>query len=458
MQIALLTVAALCLTQQDPQEPHLGLRSNVLIILADDVGVEALQRYGRHSGQFANTPNIDALAEQGLLFQRAWVAPECSPTRATLQTGRYGCRTGIGRVIGAGTVSLNASSENLAPALSASGYRTAAFGKWHLSATSNPCSPIVAGGYDWFEGTVDTVVSSYCSWNKLTVSSGCANPTTSLSQTYMPSAIFNAASSWVGEGRGSSDPWMVYCAPQAPFERHHVPPADLHNQPLAAASCSSSLQPLRAFMAALEAMDTKIGHALAKITAGQSKLGQYRPWYTNTTVIFMGDNGSPNDVSNLINCWPPWRAKGTLFEGGINVPLIIAGAGVRPELRGQVSYQLVNSVDIYATALDIAGKRIPAGSDGVSLLPVLQGSDVPVRNWIYAETFDNVKPPVPCSDHRWTMRDSRYKFIEHIEWQAFFDLQNDPRELNPIPIPQNPGDPGWQSFRMFLREMPCKCQ
>ncbi len=121
---------------------------NVLILVADDLGVNLVGAYAKGADP-APTPNIDALAARGVLFRRAWSNPLCSPTRATIQTGRYSFRTGIGWLIPVlhKGPALDPSKMTLPDLLgSRAGYATAAFGKWHLGNRSNGgmLSPIVA--------------------------------------------------------------------------------------------------------------------------------------------------------------------------------------------------------------------------------------------------------------------------------------------------------------------------
>ena len=105
------------------------LRPNVLLIVADDLGVDRIGAYQEHP-QPAHTPIVDELAADGLLFRNAWSNPTCSPTRATLLTGRYSFRTGVGRAItyAGGTFELPVTEQSLARSL-APAYATAAAGK-----------------------------------------------------------------------------------------------------------------------------------------------------------------------------------------------------------------------------------------------------------------------------------------------------------------------------------------
>src|SRR5206468_7387156 len=128
-------------------------RQNILLIIADDYGVDSSSLYNTNaSASLPPTPTIASLAQSGVLFRNAYVNPVCSPTRACLITGRYGFRTGIGDVIaGAGSPTLTAAEFTLPEAFAANasyGYQLAHFGKWHLN--NAPSSPNNIGGWPHF--------------------------------------------------------------------------------------------------------------------------------------------------------------------------------------------------------------------------------------------------------------------------------------------------------------------
>ena len=147
----------------------------------------------------------------------------------------------------------------------------------------------------------------------------------------------------------------------------------------------------------------------------------------NTYVLFMGDNGTG---SNAVR--PPFRpgyAKGTLYNGGIHVPFMISGPGVA---SGAVSNALVNSADLFATLLELAGidsaEVVPEGItvDSVSLVPYLSDPDrESIRQWAYADSFTT---DTGVESGAYTMRNQRYKLLVDQGVEHFFDLQADPYE------------------------------
>ena len=129
---------------------------NVLILVLDDIGVDGLNAYGLGT-DLPSTPNIDALASKGVVFDNAWSNPVCSPTRATIQTGRYPLHTGVGYTVTEYAQELELSEVTIPEMLKLTGTNitSGAFGKWHLGNSSNggSSSPNLAG-YDHYEGAL----------------------------------------------------------------------------------------------------------------------------------------------------------------------------------------------------------------------------------------------------------------------------------------------------------------
>ena len=134
-------------------------------------------------------------------------------------------------------------------------------------------------------------------------------------------------------------PWVLYLAFNAPHQPFHAPPQSLHTYHLYGAPNAT---PSQHYRAAVQAMDTEIGRLLASLSPTTR---------ARTTIIFTADNGSPNEA--VTAPFEPGKAKGTLFEGGINVPLIVSGPGVRQP--GRECAHLINSVDVYPTVIESAG-------------------------------------------------------------------------------------------------------
>ena len=417
---------------------------NILLIFGDDMGVETLASY-RLGDNPPTTAALDELANQGLRFTNFWSQPVCSPTRATVITGRYGFRTGIGRAVGNGPLMPDppakpewASYErprggmgvpgeppfSLLPeefslpmafkAIADPGYATAAIGKWHLADASNGWvdHPNLVG-FDHFSGLIEGATDSYFTWNK--VVDGEVTGATG----YTPIDKADDAILWI-DARGD-DPWFLWFAFNLPHSPLHLPPEETWQ------SDYSHLDPeslpdeaARAYYAAMiEAMDTQIGRILTSLDPGVRD---------NTYVIFLGDNGTGG--TNVGAPFRTGRAKSTIYEGGVNVPFIVTGPGVA---RGAVSEVLVNSTDLFVTVMEMAGidpaEVIPneVTQDSVSFSYALSNPDTPSRrDWLYADRFNGGFQGVETADY--AMRGQRYKLVRFRGEEELYDLREDPYE------------------------------
>ena len=389
----------------------LAQSENVLIIVADDMGVDILKCYGEGS-KFPPTPTIDGLRESGMLFRNAWSNPICSPTRATVQTGRYGFRTGVGGTVGQDSPNGLPLSETIVPELldlnPTLGYSHAAIGKWHLTSEDQ-------GGYDapnlygysHYSGSI-WQLEDYFDWSK--TEDGETFQTT----TYTTTDNANEALEWINDQE--ENPWFMWLAFNAPHRPFHAPPDELHSYDL-----SGSPPDWLLYRAMVEAMDMEMSRLFASMSPEVLE---------KTNVIFLGDNGTP--ASAILAPFDPVRGKGTLYEGGVNVPLIISGP--RVALPGTESDALVSTVDLFATALEMMGVDVEAtlppetALDAVSLLPVLKEPTIEPREFVYSELFNYLSPQ---DTHGQTIRNvAGYKLIRFtvLETEEFYDLVLDPFE------------------------------
>lgn len=383
--------------------------NNVLLVLIDDAGRDRVAAYEAHPSP-GRTPTLDRLAEQGVLFRNAWAAPLCSPSRARILTGRYGFRTGIGtNVINPSGMGLLPEEFTLAEAMKAGGHRTAGVGKWHLSHSSQwPMHPLQEG-FDFWVGNRGNI-NDYYSHFRVVQGMG-ANSTRYATRQNIDDALR------LIEGF-EDDPWFVYLSVYAPHNPLHRPPRDLLEIPVAAGATDAELH-----KAMVEAFDTE----LARLLSGMTDSVRER-----TSVIFLGDNGTQGDAVEAP--WDPLKAKGTLFEGGVGVPLIIAGAGVTAP--GTECRALVDSTDLFATCLELAGipldSVLPQGHvhDSVSLVPYLSQPHQPaLRPWQFAEYFAPNHPAVKLG-HFQALRIGRYKLVHNVLLGSddLYDLEADPME------------------------------
>lgn len=406
------TITTLSAAEPSPQ--------NILFIIGDDIGLDPLGLYGL-GPEPPSTPTLDSLAANGVLFRNVWATPLCSPTRAALITGRYGFRTGVGYTITPSTPSsgvLSTSEFTLPKALEAGGaaHALAAIGKWNLGNTGtgywDPDNPILQG-FDYYAGNLShTIFPDYFLWEKV-VNDTSLEEVVTMSEVYATTDNVNDAISWIGSQ--GSDPWFLWLAFNAAHSPFHKPPNDLHSYDHLDDPPDGS--PVPYYKAMIESMDTEIGRLLASLAP--DVLAQ-------TTVIFLGDNGTPREVTEY---YDPRRVKFTIYQGGVMVPLILSGPSI--VLPGREVVAPVNATDLFATILELAGVNVPevippnVVIDSLSIVPYLEDPDQePLRRWIFSERFLNGT----SSDGK-TVRTNAFKLMHFDDGDVeFYDLVNDPLE------------------------------
>lgn len=340
---------------------------NVLLIVADDLGVDVLETYALGGTNLPSTPTIDQLAAQGLTFEFAYASPTCSPTRANIQTGRYGIRTHVGSGTQPWETAALADEEiTLAEMLSAGTndlYTSGAFGKWHLATNfvGGPTAPNDQG-YDRFDGALYNLYQDgsfdFFDWKRVT------DGVITQSNTYATSAMVNVTRNWIN---ATPEPWFAYLPFHAPHSPYHEPPSHLHDVDLTGADPDSNPRPL--YDAMIEAMDSELERLFKSIPPDV---------LARTTIIFMGDNGTPGECTEPP--FAPEHAKGTPFEGGVRVPLIVSGANVTAQ--GRTTSALAHAVDLLPTIADLVDVDLAATMpgvvlDGVNLAPLLTDPGAP---------------------------------------------------------------------------------
>ena len=369
---------------------------NILLIIADDLGKDAINGYQEGSIK-PNTPNIDAIRNNGLLFSNFWVNPTCTPTRASIITGKYGYHTGVK---GVGDV-LNASETVIQKYINENTngkYATAVVGKWHLSGNNSSFNP-ESFGIDYYAGLIRGAVDNYYQW-QLT-----EDAATSLQTDYITEVFTDLAINWVNN---QSKPWFLWLAYNAPHTPFHVPPGNMHNQGTLP-EYISGMDATPYYMAAIEAMDFQIGRLLENIPADEKE---------NTIIIFIGDNGTPNQVAQ--SPYTSLTVKNTLYQGGINTPMFIAGKGVS---RTGTEDQLLTGTDLFATIAQIAGISVNEYHDSKDFKNLFAQSSI-IRKYQYSELKDG-------SAESWTISNGTYKLlIKSTVNEEMYHLSSDPYEQN----------------------------
>lgn len=334
-------------------------RPNILVIVSDDQGYADT---GFQGAKDIPTPHLDRLAKSGIRFTSGYVThPFCSPTRAGLMTGRYQQRFGHERNPFYDPTDHREglpTSETLLPArLRAAGYVTGWIGKWHLGAAPEFAPQkrgfmetygFIGGGHRYREWKENAAVEYTVPVERNGVA---VEPPAHLTE-----ALGREAAAFVRRHPG--EPWFLYLAFNAPHTPNEPTPERL-------ARFSSIADPLRQkYAAQVSLMDDAIGAALGALRdSGQE---------SRTLVFFFSDNGGPVGINGSDNT-PLRGVKGNVYEGGVRVPFVIAWPG--KITGGRNDDRPVSSVDVFATALALAGAPMPTDKkyDSVNLLPYLTG-------------------------------------------------------------------------------------
>ncbi len=391
----LLSIALLCnCKQEDDTVDTTPDTPNILLIIADDMGKDATAGFSEGSVK-PSTPNLDKIKDEGLVFNNLWVYPTCSPTRAAIITGKYGYRTGV-----KWANDVMPTSEKILQKLISeetdNAYASAIVGKWHLSGETSTVNP-ESFGLDYYSGLVRGGVQDYYQWQLSEDGSG------SLQTEYTSQVFTDLAIDWVNN---QSKPWFLWLAYNAPHTPFHTPPTAMHSQGNLP-DYTTGADPIPYYMAAIEAMDFQIGRLLAAIPEEE---------LANTVILFLGDNGTPNQVAQA-----PYAnntVKGTLYQGGVNVPMFISGKGVN---RTGQDNSLICATDLFTTIAELAGANLSEMHDSKSFKPLLSGAATH-RAFQYAEMNNG-------TDDLWAISDGAYKLIINANGnQEMYDLVSDPYE------------------------------
>jgi arylsulfatase B len=368
---------------------------NILLIIADDLGKDAIKGYNEGSIK-PNTPNIDAIRMKGLIFNNFWSNPVCTPTRSCILTGKYGYRTNV-----KGSSDILAQSEtslqNYINTNTNNKYATAIVGKWHLAGANNSYNPETMG-IDYYSGIIRGVVSDYYQWTL--TEDGIATT----QNNYVTEALTTTSINWINQQTKPWFMWLAYNAPHTPF---HVPPSNMHSQGVLPAY-TTGMNGTPYLMASIEAMDFQIGRLLSSMSTEKRD---------NTIIIFIGDNGTTNQVAQ--SPYLSSKVKSTVYQGGINVPMFVSGKGVT---RTGAENNLIDATDIFSTIAEVAGVNVSQINDSKSFKSLFTNSST-IRKYQYSEIKDG-------TDDMWAISNGIYKLIVSATGakQLYF-LTTDPYEV-----------------------------
>lgn len=348
---------------------------NVVLIFADDLGYGDLGCYGSR----LRTPNIDRLAAEGVRFASYYSAnPVCSPSRASLLTGRYPTRVGVPRVLNAkDTTGLPHSEKTLAEILKARDYKTMCVGKWHLGHLP-PYLPTSRGFDEYFGIPYSNDMNPRWLMRNTEVIEEQATLET-LTPRYTEHAL-----RFIGDSKAG--PFFLYF----PHTYPHIP--------LAASDRFRGKSPVGIYGDVIEELDWSVGQVMQALkTHGMEK---------NTLVLFSSDNGPWFQGS-------PGRfrgRKGMTWDGGVRVPFIARFPGRIP--AGRVSDAVISALDVTPTVARLCDAALPANPmDGLDIWPLLNGASKEIERdaLLY---FDNVN--LQCARwRRWKLHVARYNNVTY---------------------------------------------
>ena len=397
---------------------------NIVFILIDDLGWADLPVQGH---AFHETPNIDRLAREGIRFTSAYAAaPVCSPTRASIQAGQYPARLGITDFIPGHwrpfeqlivprnrTQHLPLDVITFAEALAEQGYATGYFGKWHLENIDGDAFLPAEQGYD--------AAVIHRGWGHVELRDQLfPDQGPGVEPRYLANVLTDLGVGFIQENQGR--PFLLMLSHFAV----HIP---LEAQPALIDKYEIKPRPEQGvnnviYAAMVEQVDRSVGRILDAL----SDLGLSE----NTVVVFFSDNGGLSERFDraddmVVTSNAPLRdEKGSLYEGGIRVPLIIRWPGVAAP---GISDAVVSSVDVYPTFLDIARVQRPSNQllDGISLVPLLRGEPPDADRTAYFH-YPHYHHSVPAS----ALRRGPFKLLEFYDAgrTELYNLTDDIGEQN----------------------------
>ena len=396
------SAAGLCGLRRAAAEPAgEGNPPNIVVILTDDQGYADISLNPDHPKEVA-TPNMDALAGEGVCFTQAYITGNvCSPTRAGIMTGRYQQRYGI-YTAGEGGSGLALEAKTFPQFLKPAGYVCGAFGKWHLGLTRE-YSPL-ARGFDEFYGFLGRGAHDYFDLD---------NADSPLyrgfepieDEGYLTTRLTDEAVSFIRQHK--AQPFFVYLA----YNAVHAPP----QAPKDDVKRFNTGDPHRdVLMAMLTHLDAGVGR-VARTLKDEGV-------WENTLLFFLTDNGGSkamHAVNTPLRGFKQWN-----YEGGIRTPFIVAWPA-RLKGGGRIDTPVI-SLDILPTALAAAGVHPPTRNpfDGKSLLPVLRGETKTVHEHLFWSEGG--------ASGEWAVRSGNWKLVGIRQNVELFDLSADPGEQHDL--------------------------
>jgi arylsulfatase A-like enzyme len=508
-----------CSAQEGSGNTGASRPPNILLIIADDIGKDVttdmypglidglVKKYGPEGrnhpdylkihGKQASTPVLDKFAGQGMKFANVWAHPFCSPTRATIITGLYAAKTKVTTYADA----LSQKHETFVRKLKdEAGYSTAVFGKWHIAGL--PGRPVdypgmkpKEAGFELFKGNMHAAINSYWNYDYQVQDADTPAdkwrtdpmPTKSLPgiapTNYAPVVKAADAIEWIKarHAENPNKPWFAWVA----FNLAHatiiqrpsamaVPNADTLDEVsykemeecggTFGSNNTSSCSGEALMRAMTNSMDTIIGKLLDAVEAVDP----------NAYVIYISDNGTPMygrpnlDFIDNMYITRKGRGKGTAYESGALVPMVIRGPGIAADAENN---EFVHVADLFSTILELAGltppEKVPNSEgtgtvslDSVSLTPILFNKTKTVRDPDYGFILNENENLMTGGTKMVGAQNATFKVVctDSSDNCEFYNLIDDLLEEYPLAKPDScsgytdgtwtPADPQWHYCRL----------
>ncbi|WP_198144118.1 arylsulfatase [Gilvimarinus agarilyticus] len=392
---ALVAQAATSTTQQP----------NVLLIMTDDQGWGDVSANGNTT---LKTPSIDTLMNQGVRFDRFYASPVCSPTRASVLTGRHSLATGVYSVTRGGE-KMFSDEVTLAEHFKQAGYRTGLFGKWH-NGLQYPYNPN-GQGFDEFYGFADGHLTDYFNGTVL------HNQQTTAFTGYLPDRLTDKTLAFMAQDNQPFFAMLSFNTPHSPFEL----PQTLFDK--------YAMMGLDATDASVYGMVENIDNNIARLLSALEQ----QPQLANTIVVFMSDNGPafPAGNTRYNGGFKGW--KGKLDEGGVRVPFALYWPHKLKPKTTQVPGQ---HIDILPTLLALSGVTPAAGKPihGSDLSGVLVSNNrdqTLYQRPLFTHHFRNTRRPTenPVQMAPGSLRKGKWAaIVDHSGQWRLYDLDKDPQQ------------------------------
>ncbi|MEM9019874.1 MAG: sulfatase-like hydrolase/transferase [Planctomycetota bacterium] len=452
------SLAALTPTAQAQGRPH------VLVIISDDAGYAD---FGFQGSKKIPTPNFDKLAARGVVFSNAYAGSVCSPSRAMLATGMYTARIGYSNNISSTGFVTKPITDTPTPQglpnhavtiwerMQSAGYRTACIGKWHLGAHPDGIrdgKPVPGNvpqnqGVEHFHGII---AGSRSFWVgeargsqalRLINSNGKGKVDqdkvveADFAGQYITDTFGDMTVDYIRKHAGADKPFFLYSSFTAPHNPMHATKEDI----AAIAKLGHGFKKNREIQAAMQlALDRNIGKILDALDDPDNDGDNADSIRDSTLVVFVNDNGGDSHDSNpnYSSNFPLRHGKGSQWEGGIRVPMILAGAGLGEAYQDDgvdVFDHPVHVIDILPTAFRAGGGAFTKDDviDGVDLLPFLNDSEKgPPHKTLFLRRYSGGQHAVRQGDYKLIYRPT--------DGYLLFDVVNDPGEKTDL-ARQKPG-------------------